>query len=385
MSTILKDSLHLRLQKTIKDPSKTNLIMRTVKVYIDKNNEALYSAGPNYRLFMSDEDRDFIFNSTSILDKEITDLLKKIDDIDEKWTIISPFNILSTMMIRESELSKNVNIKHLLIMSLTLSLYSSLQFKYFRFLPNPAIMDYTINNMTNKYLIKKYGVLYKALEHIAVKNHETYASDLIRGEDLDIKNYIMNLRTRLNNFMKIIANEYLKNAKDKKYLNTEQESREEENYVETSNISLQIEKLLLITDNKFYSTSINPKFIRIAADICNVHAPTLDMAMKALKNAEDRRISDLIRRILKIYLSNKANSFDSLKTRRMIPYCLQIYSKSNIKDQDVIEMKKLLDDFLMKYCNRYTETEREATRISYRKAVYVYFLLHLQSSVMTIH
>lgn len=385
MSTILKDTLHPRLQRTIKDSSKCNLMMRTIKVYMDKNTEVLYASGPTYRLFMSDEDREFIFKNTGVSDKEINDLLKKIDDIDEKWTIISPFNILATMMIREAELSKNEKVKHLLIMSLTLSLYSSLQFKYFRFLPNKAIMDYTINNMTNKYLIKKYAVLYKAIEHIAMKNHETYTSDLIRGEDLDVKNYIMNLRTRLNNFMKIIANEYIKNSKEKKYLNTEQESRDEENYVETSNISLQIEKLLLLTDNKFYSSSINPRFVRIAADMCSVHGPTLDMAMKSLKDAEDRRVSDLIRRILKIYLANKANSFESLKTRRMIPYCLQVYSKSNIKDQDVIEMKKLLDDFLMKYCNRYTETEREATRVSYRKAVYVYFLLHLQSSVMTMH
>ena len=385
MSTILKDTLHPRLLKTIKDPSKCNTMMRTIKLYIDKNNEVLYDSGPNYRLFMSDEDREFIFKNTSVSDKEITELLKKIDDIDEKWTIVTPFNILVTMMIREAELSKNQNIKNLLIMSLTLSLYSSLQFKYFKYLPNKAIMDYTINNMTNKYLIKKYAILYKAIEHIALKNHETYASDLIRGEDLDVKNYIMNLRTRLNNFMKIITNEYLKSARDKKYLNTEQESRDEENYVETSNISLQIEKLLLVADSKFYSTSINPRFIRISADMCNVHGPTLDMAMKALKNAEDRRVSDLLRRILKIYLSNKANSFESLKSRRMIPYCMQVYSKSNIKDEDVIQMKKLLDEFLMKYCNRYTETEREATRVSYRKAVYVYFLLHLQYSLMSVH
>lgn len=385
MSTVLKDSLSLKINNSFKDNSNIVKIQRTIKNYIDQNSEILYDSGPNLRLFFSDEEREFVFDTTGIKSNEITELIKKIDDIDERWTIVTPFNILITMMIRVSEMKKNTNLSNLMIMSLTLSLYSSLHFKYFKFLPNKQAMDYAINNMTNKYLIKKYGVLYKALEHIAMKNHETYASSLIKGNDIDIKNYIMNLRTRLNNFLKIITDEYLNSVRDKKYLNIESESRDEENYIETSNISLQMEKLVNLASNKFVSTNINSKFARVAANACTVHPGTLEMALRTLKENETYNVTDLIRRILKIYFLDKSNSFDSIKTNRFLPYMLKIYSKSNIKDEDIASMKKLLDQFLLKYCNRYTDTEREATRVSYRKALYIYMLLHVNASAMQLH
>lgn len=385
MSNILKDSFNSRINLLLKDESKLRGMQRNIRLYIDRNNEVLYDNGPNLRLFFNDDERNIIMDSINTTDAEITNILKKIDDINEKWTIAAPFNIASAMIIRGFEMKHNVEMTNLVIMYLSLNLYSSLQYKYFRFLPNKAAMDYTVNNMSNKYLIKKYAVMYKAIEHIAMKNHETYKKDLIRGEDLDIKNYIMNLRTRLNNFVQIIADEYLKVLSSKKYLNTEADNRDEENYVETTNISLKIEQLLIVCNNKFLSTNINPKFVRVAANHCTVHPPTLESALKLLKSNDTTNSLELMRRILKIYFSSKTNSFESLKTRAFVPYCLQIYSKSNVKDIDIIEMKKLLDEFLMKYCNRYTDTEREATRISYRKALYLYFLLHIQSCAMQVH
>lgn len=385
MSSILRDTLSTKINTNIKNHQKNIQVQRYIKTFIDKNSEVLYASGPNYRLFIDDDDRECIFKLTDIGSYEINQLLKKIDDIDEKWTIITPFNILSTLVIRQADKVKDEKLRNLIIIYLSLSLYSSLQFKYFKFLPNKAAMDYTINNMTNKFLIKKYSVLYKAIEHIALKNHEKYRSDLLRGNDLDIKNYIMNLRTRLNNFMKAITSEYLITVRDKKYLNTEKESRDEENYLETSNISLQLEKLINVANTKFVGSSINPKFCRVSANVCSVHGPTLENALKTLKNSDDKDVAELIRRILKIYFSNKHNTFESIKSRNFIPYCLQIYSKSNIKDDDVIQMKKLLDKFLLNYCNRYTDTEREATRISYRKATYIYFLLHIQACSMNMH
>lgn len=383
MSKILVSSYHSKLAEVVKNNSDCNTIMRNITKFIDVNNETLYDIGPNYRLFIDDKDRGYLFEITGITETELKNIFKTINDIDEKWTIITPFNILSTLMIRECVLSKKTKLSNLLIMHLTLSLYSSLQFKYFKYLPNRAAMEYTINNMTNKYLIKKYGVLYKALEHIAIKSHEKYEKDLIRGNDLDIKNYIMNLRTRLNNFMKIIASEYMINLSNKKYLNTSEDSRDEENYVETSNLSLKIEQYVLGISNKFYGSSINPKFVRIAASMCSVHAQTLDQSMNAIKIANNKDASLLIRYILKIYFNNSQNSLDSAKSKRFMQYMLQIYSKSNIKDEDVIDMKKLLDHFLLNYCERYSNTEREATKVSYRKATFVYFLLHIQTCLVS--
>lgn len=380
MSTILKNNLESRINAFITNNANSNKVERYIAMYIDKNNEVLYASAPLYRLYFGDEERDFIFNLVPGITKQsITELVNKIEDINAAWQIVSdPFNLLMTNYIRCATIKKKENFKYSCIMYLTLSLYSSLHFKYYKYLPNENAMNYAINNnMSNKFLIKKYGVLYKALEHIAIKNHETYEADLIKGEDLNIKDYIMNLRTRLNNFMKTITDEYMKALKEKKYLNTEEDSNDEENYRQTTNISVQMESLIVKCSNKFFSNEINQKFVRSSAKYANVHPATLGAALDDIKENETENVNKLIGNILRVYLNNKNNTFESIASNRFISYCLQIYSKSNSKDPDILSLKKLLDYFLVNHCNRYSETEREATRGSYRKALYVYFLMHI--------
>lgn len=383
MSKVLVNNLAPDVDSFIKENRNILNIERYIGKYIDKNNEVLYASAPLYRLYFTDNDRNFIFLSTGIKSNDISNLLKQIDEINAQWKVVSePFNLLMTILIRELTKTNKTESAESLIMYLTLSLYSSLHYKYFNYLPNENCMNYTINNMNNKFLIKKYGVLYKALEHIALKNHETYVSDLIKGEDINIKDYIMNLRTRLNNFVKIICNEYMKNLKDKKYLNTEEDSMEEENYRQTTNISLEIENIITKTSNSFFSSETNLRFVRAAANKASVHADTLKAAIDAIKEKESDKILDLFRDILQIYFSNPSNTIDSMKTKNFVAYCLTIYGKSNIKDDNVINLKKLLNYFLSEYCNRYSDTEREATRVSYRKALFIYFVLQLNYSAI---
>ena len=386
MSTsILKQELSPLINPIVADNKSNMQILRFIAKYIDKNNEILYASAPLYRLLFGDNERDYIFDLIGDNSKKkIEGLVDKTDAINSAWQIVSdPFNLLVTNFIRIATIKKKEDLKYNFIIFLTLSLYSSLHFKYYKYLPNESAMNYAINNnMSNKFLIKKYGVLYKALEHIAIKNHETYEADLIKGEDLNIKDYIMNLRTRLNNFMKIITDEYLKALKEKKYLNTEEDSNDEENYRQTTNISVQIEGLIVKASNRFFSTELNEKYIRSSAKFANVHPQTLIGAIESIKEKETTRVNNLIGTILRVYLNNKNNPFESIASNRFIPYCIQVYSKSNTKDEDILELKKILDYFLHNHCNRYSDTEREATRVSYRKALYVYFLMHINESAV---
>lgn len=383
MSKVFQSSLAPVIDNVISQNRNVLNIERNVSKYIDKNNEVLYAIGPLYRLYFTDADRETIFDMFGIKPKYIEDLVDKIDDVNSSWKIVSdPFNVIMTMIIRELTIKKKTETCELAIMYLTLSLYSSLHYKYYRYPPNENCMVYTINNMSNKFLIKKYGVLYKALEHIAMKSHETYEANLIKGEDLNIKDYVMNLRTRLNHFMQKITNEYMINYKNKKYLNTEDEVTDEEGYRKTTNISLEIENIVNKTSNRFFGSEIELRFLRAAANQTGCHPETLLRAIEEIRDKESDNVLQLIRYILQIYFSNPSNTLESLKTKQFVSYCLSLYSKSNIKDDNVIALKKLLDFFLNSYCNRYSDTEREATKVNYRKSLYIYFVLMTGNSAV---
>ncbi|ASU00064.1 hypothetical protein PBI_PBS1_242 [Bacillus phage PBS1] len=380
--TVIKDNLEKAIHVALSDKHNTDKLNHIVKKYIDHNNQILYANAPIERLYFSDVDREHVFNIINIKKEYVNEIIKKVDMIKSSWKIVkNPFNIAMTMIIRQYSIDKKEESLNNALLYLTLALYSSLHYKYFRlFTPNENVMSYTINNLNNKFLFKQYGVVIKALFHTANKTLEKYKKELERGNDMDIVNFLMFLQTRLNNLMKNFTNEYMKNYKNKNFLNTEKDSNDADNYFETDNVSLMISRLTSQTTNKFYSGDLNDKLIRVSSKFSDVSPITLKYALESIKKNEREKVESLIQSILQVYLIDGKNSYESIASQRFIAYCISIYSKSNTKDVNILRIKKLLDYFLKNNSNKYSETEREATRISYRKAFYMYIVLFIQQN-----
>lgn len=379
---VILNNLEKPVEIAFRDKHNNMQLMTAIKKYIDANNEVLYANSPLYRLYFSDEkDRKPVYILAGVDKKYIEELIIKADVTKSSWKIVNdPFNIMMSLIIRQYTIDKEADLMKNALLYLALSLYSSLHVKYFRYLPNENIMSYTINNLSNKFLFKHYGVIVKALMHTALASHEKYKADLLKGSDIDIINYVMNLRTRLNNLMKNFTNEYRKNQLSKKYLNTEKDNMEEDNYFESDNVSLMIARVTSQTTHKFYSSELNDKLIRVSAKYSDTSPVTLKYALESIKDKEKKKVGELIQAILQVYLIDGKNSFESISSTRFVAYCVSIYSKSNTKDKNILLIKQLLDYFLVHNSNKYSETEREATRINYRKAFYMYIVLFIQSN-----
>jgi hypothetical protein len=381
-NTVIKSNLEKAIEVAFNNAHNTDKFVKLVKRYVDNNSQTLYANAPLHRLYFSDEkDRKVVFEIADIQEKYIAEVIKKTDAIKSNWVVLNkPFNILMTMLIRHYSKTKDKDGLNNSLLYLTLSLYSSLHYKYFQYPPNENVMSYTINNLNNKFLFKQYGVVIKALVHTAVKTHEKYTDILLRGNDEDIANYVMYLQTRVNNLLKNFTQEYMKNYKEKNYLNTEKDSSDEDSYFEADNVSLMITRLTSQTTNRFYSSEINEKFVRVASKWAEVSPITLRHAIESIKKNEREKVSHLMQSILQVYLIDGKNSYESIGSQRFIAYCISIYSKSNTKDANILTIKRLLDYFLSNNSNKYSETEREATRINYRKAFYMYIVLFIQSN-----
>jgi len=384
-NSLLISTLSPKIESTFRNKENKNTFIKSIQKYVDKNNQILYHNAPSYRLYFSDKyEREPIYKLVGIEKESIVNNLKELKHLDSKWKISNePFNVLMTLIIRDFTIRKDKDGINNALLFLSLSLYSSLQYKYFKYPPNENIMQYTINNVSNKYLFKQYGVVIKAIYHTAITSHETYYKDLIKGDDKNITDYFINLRSRLNNLIRNFAGEYHHNHKEGNYLNTQQDSNDEENYYETENLSGLITQLSEKVSIKFFSTSINQKILRIAAKMANCDTPTLNNAIHNIKENESSKVRDLIRLILQVYLNDSKNSYDTIATQKFIAYSISVYSRSNTKDEAIIQIKDLLDYFLNKNSERYMNTEREATKNNYRKGLYTYFTL-LISDTQTI-
>jgi hypothetical protein len=382
INDVIKSNLERPIEIALGDKRNSDKFSQIVKKYVDNNSQALYANAPQHRLYFADDrDRKPIFDLVDVKEVYVKEVIKKTPAIKSNWAALNkPFNILMPMIIRHYENShQKENLKNAILYT-TLSLYSNLHSKYFKYLPNENVMTYTINNLNNKFLFKQYGVIIKALYHTAFRTHEKYRHIIARGNDEDIANYMMYLQTRVNNLMKNFTREYMKNYENKNYLNTEKDSTDEDSYFETDNVSLMIARLNQQASNRFYSSEINDKFVRVAAKWSGVSPITLKLAVESIKKSEKEKVGQLMQAILQVYLTDGNNSFESIASQRFIAYCISIYSKSNTKDKNILLIKSLLDYFLKNNSNRYSETEREATRINYRKAFYMYVVLFLQSN-----
>lgn len=383
MSTFFNDELYPQIKK-VDTPTINKQFEDYVKKFMDKNSEVLSHNIPSKRLFFYPADMQYPFNLFGITVDEVDKITEKVKKSKECFGVINqvnfPFNFLMVNLIRHYELTNNKNSLNIALMYITLYQYSALHAKYFKFLPNEDCMQYTYNRISDKYYFRKYQSVFKALFATTINCHETQKKFLKSKEDIDILKYLLAIRNRLNNQMKSFTNEYMDDFQNKRYLKLQQDSRDEENYYETNNMSGEIVSIVNKTFNRFATTRIDPKILRVSCSICKAEQGVMQTALENIKDNEMENVRLLILSMVQMYISNPKNSLREIGSQKFFTYMVSAYSKSNSKNDTSLTIKKTLDKFLTEYCNRYSNTEREATKVIYRKALFIYLVLLINHS-----
>ena len=156
-------------------------------------------------------------------------------------------------------------------------LYTTSHKGSFPYLPNKQIMDYTMNNLSNRYLIKQVGTIQGMIEQTVINAiNGRYEKDLQICSDIYIKDILSALETRMSSVIKYIAQEYYKNHESGAYLFHEEDSEDENNYHISDNLRrdmLPIKKVIasvpeynlnFFSLNAFDTTKSELKLIAIA-------------------------------------------------------------------------------------------------------------------------
>ena len=146
------------VKELVNNKAKFSTLKRYIERYIDQHSEQLNYIAPTKRLIFSREGNDgmLFLNSLGIRPQEMTREIKSIKSVAKISDVIKePVFVTLTLIIRQLIIDKREKEADLFLMYLTLGLYSSIQYRTFKYEPNENVVNYTLSRISNKFYFKQ--------------------------------------------------------------------------------------------------------------------------------------------------------------------------------------------------------------------------------------
>lgn len=381
ITSVILANIYPKVEQAFTSKETQRKFSAIVASYVDRNVNRLSAAGPSKRTLFSDMERNKVYDLIDFDPKICKAIVKQSNYIKASWKIVNdPFNLVMMMILRYAKLNKLDQINQLAVTYLTLSMYPSLHYKYFKFEPNEAIMQYTINNLSNKFKVKQVGNILQALVDTTALADKTYDKNIRHANDKELTDYINAYKTRLNSLIKKIRDAFEKDYRSGNYMNTERDNEDENDFKTSDSNSLLIQR---IVDQVVLKLSVNgpdSRIVDISAKMNQVSVNETRNTLNQLTQNKDESVNirALCESILYLYLFNGENHVNDLNGSKFLTFCLAVYKKSNTNDENVIKVKSILDTWIEKYSETYRKTQRVATLNNFRRALYTFFVFTLQ-------
>lgn len=381
ITSVILANIYPKVEQAFTSKETQRKFSAIVASYVDRNVNRLSTAGPSKRTLFSDMERNKVYDLIDFDPKICKAIVKQSNYIKASWKIVNdPFNLVMMMILRYAKLNKLDQINQLAVTYLTLSMYPSLHYKYFKFEPNEAIMQYTINNLSNKFKVKQVGNILQALVDTTALADKTYDKNIRHANDKELTDYINAYKTRLNSLIKKIRDAFEKDYRSGNYMNTERDNEDENDFKTSDSNSLLIQR---IVDQVVLKLSVNGPDSRIVDISAKMNQVSVNETRNTLNQLtqnknESVNIRALCESILYLYLFNGENHVNDLNGSKFLTFCLAVYKKSNTNDENVIKVKSILDTWIEKYSETYRKTQRVATLNNFRRALYTFFVFTLQ-------
>ncbi len=392
MSTILYTQLVVKYEKEIM--SKAVPFAQFVQKFIARNSNALSMRGPSRRVPFTEQDRSEFFKLMEIEQSDLVRAIKNCPLIDQKWNVLaSTMNILLVSMVyvyfknKDSFKSYKYKPHYLATFYLALKFYSSIQYRQFPYLPDESIMEYTIEELSKKFLMKKFNTVFELVQYFSDSHVENMNMELLKPDDKNMTFYVSNLHTRISSAMKNITNEFMKNHEASKRTETATLTSEDEEgdiYLNNiRNISADIElisrkiRVHMVTDG-----SVDQALLQIAGDKMRISPSKMQVMIERIQ--EDKTSNDvflLVSNIIAYYLTATKKDIRSIRSAHFIETMNNVYGVSNTKNQYIIHIKEILDGIVERYSTSYTKTMKRATLSNARGCIFLYIVLYISKYV----
>ena len=378
------------ISRALKKPGQISKIQTFVKNRISLNSDILakpYLGVPNALITVKDQDEFFELCG---IDKEMIDVA--ITNTTEKNVKAgikmykAPMYLGCTMVIRQLLIMKDMKTANLISVFFFVWLYEKMINKYFENGIKEEVIIYTVNNISDKFLLRKLGSVFKLLIYCSDAMLKKNGNALMKTKDSDIWLYPSASRNKLNLSIQNLAHVYYKNFEEGNFLNAvssdavDEEGEEYTKDIETA--SGKIQKAATKFEMFFIRNDVDPVLCKITASmIIGISDKSVAGMMERIKANNTQDAKDFIVCCLDYFSRNlkdfelrfiKAKGFGILVSKTLV--------KKTNKD---IVFKKLFDSIgrmARASSETYRSSSRAATKLNIERAIAVYLALTLQKA-----
>lgn len=380
---IIKNELYPKIDAVLSTDQGKRNFNNIIGRYVSRNNDKLTTSGPQYLIPFTMKDKQEYFDLFSISDTEVAALVDKITkQVNDKanWRLFknNPIFFIFYCCIRYATLEKDAKLLNSALIAMALSVYPSIFAKYFRYEPNPNIMQYTIDNLSNRFIIKKSNHIFGTLTYSIQSSWKFHEKDFSRGADQDVIRFIQRIRNDQNSLLKKIANAYQTNYKKGLFVTTQVDAYDDNINVDNVNNTNKVEALSNKIVLSMLTNGVDLRIADFASNAAQVSKLDLRNYISLIINEkESETMKEFISSILFLYLYTDSHEPDDIRSKEFIGYALQLFKKTNSKDKNVTNIKTTLDKWGTS-SGIYRKFSRSATRVDYTKAIFMYFILSIQ-------
>lgn len=384
----LVNTLFGKVEKSFSDKRNINELMNYIRKYADKNSKILLSSDMSVRLIFTESDKKIIYTVTGITQQEVTAAIRQSTAIKSTWQIATnPFYMLSAIIMHYFAIHNMPAELDAMTVYMSYLLYVTSHKGSFKYLPNKQIMDYTINNLSNRFLIKQYGTIQAVIEHTVTNAiHDRYSKEIVSGSDEDLKNIVTALETRVSSAVKNVAREFYKNHASGNYMFHEDEDLSEENFHLSDNISFKISRIVSVVTTSIVSEGFDQYTCIKRAINLNPGSSEkkLTPMLRTIVTDDMDHIPEMISDIITLFIyKGTGNSINGIKTMKFVSESLQIY-KSNSQDSVTLRIKERLLHWIDITAEKYGRnfiSKGKTSLDTYRRAIYTCFVFKILECV----
>lgn len=350
--------------------------------FINSRHTEIFAIAPYDRIYFNNTDKENLYNSLGLKEKDVEDILKECFFWDIDYTpqcAKEPY--VQVLMCCIRYYIKNNDRKSAEVSTIYTcfsgKFYASLHSYFWKKFPpreNQAVMDYVVNNMlSEKYDLKKEGTVFGAIKKLSITWLDTYTRQLSsNSSDDDMGKLIQQLRDREKSFLKNIANLYFDAIANKSYMNYETDNIDAEEFRITDNDAAKAARITEAAIGIMTSQKVDVKLCD-SAKVAPVRTDDIRQIIESILSNNENLPK--MRRVINIMICDFMKEYPNkiIGGGDFIAYSIK--AKPNTKNKLIIEFKTTITNWLEDTSIKYRNSNREATRNAFYRSLVMYIVL----------
>lgn len=384
-TTILKDLIYPIVEKTFTTQANVRKYKMLISQFFEKNTPKLTTPGPQYLIVFGDADKDEFYKLFGITKEEIVFAMKNViksagSSAEFKYLTNNPFLSFLYYIIRYFTLHHDDKALNATLGLFSIDVYWSIFTKYF---PNGVIepvMNYTIDNLTDKFIIKKAGTIFGALTESAKHSYEFHKSKIRTGNDPDCIAFLQRIRNDQNSMFRTLSGIYYDNHKKGNAITTRNDDYDPENPIldDITSASTEVQATVNRVCMPMIANGVDISLAEAAATIGNVSVTNLRIyLMKIFVNERLDEITQIVESILFLYINGEHKSSRDIRSAHFLYWTNALFKKTNSKDGNIVRINTILNRW-GEETGIYKAFKSEGSKINYKRSIFTYIAMCIQ-------